>query len=235
MKNSPQTDTLESKDFFIQNMQWVSDSVQLLKTKDISNLYRDISKRALEAHRDWQKLRMKKELTLLERQERKRLHQTLQVVVPASRRCIALLRKLKSGNSSSQALSTSASRLAVFLLGMVAQSSLLSHAANIRCMGAKLDTVLPAGLTLVHRSVALDILRENATLFGACPAWVEQVVVNSKHMSAATAMKERYQHNEKFRRLALRNKIISLGVLTADEEQILMRVLHIASMFEPHD
>lgn len=225
MQNSSKTNPLEPKNFFTQNMQWVSDSVQLLKTKDLSNLHLDISRREMTGLQEWYKLSVKKEFTLLDIQERKRVHQTLQVVVPAKRRSAILLSKLNAEQPNNQAIDIASSRLAVFLLGMVAQSSLLPDAANMRCMGATFDTVLPAGLTLVHRSVALHLLRDNAELFGACPAWVEQVVLHPQHMSAETAIKEQHQRSERQRRLALRNKIINLGVLTADEEQLLMRVL----------
>lgn len=225
MKNNSEPVSLEQKNFFIQNARWVSDSVQLLTTKDISHLHEDIAKRSMDSQRAWAKIHMQKKLTLLDRQERARLHQTLQVIVPAGRRCTVLLSKLESSNSNSDALSIAASRLAVFLLEMVAQSSLSTDTININCAGHSFYTVMPIGLTAVHRSVALDILRDNAELFGACPAWVKNVVVHPEHVSAANAMDTRHPRNDRFRRLALREKIINLRVLDAYEEQLLMRML----------
>ena len=217
--------SLEQKNFFIQNARGVSESVQLLTTKDISRLHEDIAKREMDSQRAWEKIHTQKRLPLLERQERARLYETLQVVVPTGGHCVVLLSKLKSSNSNSEALSIAASRLAVFLLEMVAQSNLSADTINASCAGHNFYTVFPVGLTAVHRSVALDILRDNAELFGACPAWVKNVVVHPEHVSAANAMDTRHQRNDRFRRLALREKIINLRVLDAYEEQLLMRML----------
>lgn len=223
------TNPLEPANFYTENVQWVSASVQLLKTRDITDLHRDIAQRTLDAMNQMRDLALiytlKGELTLEQREERKRLHQTLQVVVPALRRSTIFLRNLNASPRRDKAVFAAASRLAAFLLGMVAQSSLFPAEAKMNSMGAKFDATLPGGLTIVNRSVALHLLRDHAELFGPCPAWVELVVVYPKHMSAETAIVERHLRDDNLTRLALRNKIIDLGVLTADEEQLLIRVL----------
>ena len=134
-----------------------------------------------------------------------------------------LQRNLHAGNH--KATRKAAARLAAFLLAMVAQSSLFPKNANLDSFSEQHDVTLPRGLGRTHRSVALTLLRDHAHLFAPCPAWVEPVVVCPTHITAQTASYERHRRDENLRRIALRDKIIDLGVLTADEEQLLMRVL----------
>lgn len=210
---------MAAKNFFAQNFQWLSSSVEILRTKDISNLHRDISRRV---SLQWSKLPITTVLSDKDFQERKRLVQTLQVLVPAQY-CSASLLNARRMDANSSTATIAASRLAVFLLGMVAQSSVFPDAKHLRRTGLTFDIVLPARLLPVHRSVALDILRDNADVFGACPDWVRPLVVRKTHISADKALKKEKHRCVLRQQLDLRNKIIGLGVLTTDEEQTLMR------------
>lgn len=224
--NDTANNPLDPQNFYAQNVQWVSESAQLLKTNDVSALHRFIALRMFEGRRAQDALLCKTKMRPRDREQGKALHHRQQVLVPAFRRSLVLLNNAKNPKASTSAVHTAAVRLAVFLLGMVAQSSLFPRVDGMHNRpGALYDASLPGGLNYNHRSLALTILREHAHLFGACPAWVEPVVVNSRHMSAEGAMAERQVLVANSKRRALRNKIINLGVLTADEEQLLMRVL----------
>lgn len=212
---------MAAKNFFAQNFQWLSSSVEILKTKDISNLHRDISRRV---SLQLSKLPIKTVLSDKDLQERKRLVQTLRVLVPAQDYSASLLNARRMGANSSTA-TVAASHLSVFLLGMVAQSSVFPDTKHLRCTSSTFHPVLPAGLKPVHRSVALDILRDNADVFGACPDWVRPLVVRKTHISADKAIKKEKHRCVLRQQLDLRKKIIGLGMLTTDEEQTLMRFL----------
>lgn len=215
---------LDPDQFYAQNVTWVTQSSKILESTDATSLHLDIGRRAMDARRALFALTKNgRDLTNSEREQRKELHHTMQVCVPAFRRSLALQRNLHAGNH--KATRKAAARLAAFLLAMVAQSSLFPKNANLDSFSEQHDVTLPRGLGRTHRSVALTLLRDHAHLFAPCPAWVEPVVVCPTHITAQTASYERHRRDENLRRIALRDKIIDLGVLTADEEQLLMRML----------
>lgn len=220
---------LTPTNFHAQNVSWVFESARLLATLDINNLHRRLHQLVMESMREHRMLHtaiaLQGTMTSEQRQEHKRLHHTLQVCVPAARYACALQSNLLAKRHHDQAVFTSAARLATYLLSMVAQSYLFPEVDSQQMLKSPFDQKFPSGLVHTHRSVALDILRDHAGVFAECPAWVEPVVVAPMHRSAADAMLERASSQSNAQRIALRKKIINLGVLTPDEEQLLLRLL----------
>lgn len=214
--------SLTLTNFHAQNVAWVFESARILASRDIHNLQRTLNKLVMESMRDQNRLHA---VVKFDRTEHKRLHHTLQVSVPAARYAAVLQSNLLAKRDHDQAVFTSGARLATYLLAMVAQSELFPEADSQQSLKSPFDQKFPDGLGHTHRCVALNILRDHADMFAECPAWVEPVVVAPMHRSAASAMYEQSSRQHSVARIALRKKILDLGVLTPDEEQLLMRLL----------
>ena len=90
---------LDPDQFYAQNVTWVTQSSKILESTDATSLHLDIGRRAMDARRALFALTKNgRDLTNSEREQRKELHHTMQVCVPAFRRSLALQRNLHAGN-----------------------------------------------------------------------------------------------------------------------------------------